>query len=399
MVDDLGKAETTHDSPAAALRYDRSGHQVAMELLRDNIYRIDANPLGRGMIALSDQCVIHAYNDALQPIVRSELANAPEVQAARRRLGIEDARLKNHVRCVALSRDLTRFLFTIVDEAWCVTADGRRLWGIRLPMKDGWTRVAEPSPSYGTSQEIQQALSLMGTSLPFAPEDLKKRYWHLAKDLHPDLNPGDPFASDRMKALNGAMELLSGIKDTALPDYTGVRYVQELSRTQFSVHGINLTLTMSYGVSEISAVDWIYAASFAGTSHAAFLATYSGRVIALSETGAPLRAYDIGAVPRRIVDTGDFLYFLTDTRLYVLRGDTLHAIIDTYQAGDLFVAQTGFGLLEKKRFRWFREDGSYLGTILARDPIRRVYCASGALAIETRTRRAIVHGPPQWWET
>jgi hypothetical protein len=32
-------------------------------------------------------------------------------------------------------------------------------------------------------------------------------------------------------------------------------------------------------------------------------------------------------------------------------------LVDTFDGGDLIVAQTGFGLLEPKRLRWFREDG------------------------------------------
>ena len=107
--------------------------------------------------------------------------------------------------------------------------------------------------------------------------------------------------------------------------------------------------------------------------------------------------YDIGSVPRRIVDTGDYLYLLTDTRLYVLRDDEFHALVDIFDGGDLIVAQTSFGLLEKKRLRWFREDGRYLGSVLSKDPIRRVYSKDEAMIVETRQRRMIAEGVPSWW--
>jgi hypothetical protein len=118
----------------------------------------------------------------------------------------------------------------------------------------------------------------------------------------------------------------------------------------------------------------------------------------VDDMGRGVRVYDIGNVPRRIIDTGDYLYILTDTRLYVLKDDALHAIIDTIEGGDLVIAQTGFGLLEKKRLRWFLEDGTYLGTIASKDPIRRVYSASGKTIIETRQRCAFITGVPGWWE-
>jgi hypothetical protein len=397
MVDDLGKAEGLDLIPAAAARYGRLGELIAKKPLLHDVYRINVNPMGRGLIAMSRDCVVHAYDDALELVFETALRDASEIRAIRKRLDIRDDQLKNHIRCVALSRDSSRYLFTAVDEAWCVKADGRGLWGVRMPIKDGWTRVSEPSGKFGTSGEIRQALSLMGMSYPFASGDVKNRYRQLAKQWHPDLNPGDPAATERMKALNLAAQLLTGIDENALPAYTGVKYVQELSRSDIEVGGTIFTVTASFVVSETQAADWIYAANFAGWSDVAFLASYSGRVVVVTEFGKPVRAYSIGSVPRRIVDTGDYLYILTDTRLYVLRDETLHAIIDTFDGGDLIVAQTGFGLLDRKRFRWFSEDGAYLGSIVTKDPIRRVYASPGGITVETRTRRAFIRGVPSWW--
>lgn len=398
MVDDLGKAEGLGRIPAAVLRYGRSGELLAKKPLLHDIYRIDVNPMGRGLIAMSRDCVVHAYDDALESILETTLADTPEIRAIRKRFDIHDDQLKNHIRCVALSRDGSRYIFTAVDEAWCVGVDGRGLWGVKLPIKDGWTRITEPGETFGTSGEIQQALSLMGMSYPFTPEDVKKHYRQLAKQWHPDFNPGDPTATERMKALNRAMQLLTGIGENALPAYTDVQYAREMSRSEIDAGGMKFIMTASCVVGEIHAADWIYAANFAARSDAVFLASYSGRVVVVSESGEPIGAYDIGSVPRRIVDTDDYLYILTDTRLYVLRDEALHTIIDTFDGGDLIVAQTGFGLLDKKRFRWFREDGTYLGSIVTKDPIRRVYAAPGGITVETRTRRAIVRGAPAWWE-
>lgn len=398
MVDDLGKAEGLGRIPSAVLRYSRSGELLGKKPLLHDVYRIDVNPMGRGLIAMSKDCVVHAYDDALELILETTLRDTPEIQAIQKRFDIHDDQMKNHIRCVALSPDNSRYLFTAVDEAWCIGIDGCALWGVKLPIKDGWTRVSEPSENFGMSGDIQQALLLMGMSYPFTPEDIKNRYRQLAKEWHPDLNRGNSTATEQMKALNSAVQLLTGISENALPAYTGVQYAREMRSSDVEVGGVKLTMTASYVVGEIHAADWIYAASFAGWSNTVFLAGYSGRVIAVNEFGEPVRAYDIGSVPRRIVDTGDYLYILTDTRLYVLRDETLHTIIDTYDGGDLIVAQTGFGLLEKKCFRWFCEDGTYLGSILTKDPIRRVYAVPGGITVETRTRRGLVRGTPAWWE-
>lgn len=398
MIDDLGKAEGLGEIAAAALRFDRAGELVVKKGLQHDVYRVGVHPLGRGLIAMSRDCVIHAYDDHLGPILETSLADAPEILALRKRFEIPDDQLKNHIRCVALSRNAGRYLFTAVDEAWCVDTAGKGIWGAKLPLKDGWTRVATPSTEFGTSADVGRALSVMGLSLPITPENLKQRYRELAKQWHPDLNPGDPQAGEKMKALTAAAEVLSGIEASALPRYTGATFVRDMERTEFEAGGVRFTMSIGMQVSEIHASDWIYAAGFAADSDALYLAGYSGRIILVDEKGEGVRVYDIGSVPRRIVDTGDYLYLLTDTRLYVLHDDALHALIDTFDSGDLIVAQTAFGLLEKKRLRWFREDGRYLGSVVSKDPIRRVYATGDEMVVETRQWRAAVQGVPRWWE-
>ena len=397
-VDDLGNADGFGNAPAAALRYNRKGALEVRQPLKHGVYRLSANPLGQGFIALSKAAVVHAYGDDLALLFETALRDAPEIAAARKRFAIADDQLKNHVRCVALSASMDRYLFTIVDQAWCIGTDGHGLWGAQLPIKEEWTRLAEPSDVIGTTAEVSHALEVLGLSIPFSPEDVKTRYRQLAKQWHPDLNPDDPAATERMQALTAAAQLVTGISGSALPMYAGATYGKELQREAFDVGNQRVTVTMSMEVSEIHAADWIYAANFGGTANNVFLAGYSGRVVALSGDGTPLRVYDIGAVPHQIIDTDDYLYLLTDTRLYVLRDDSLCALVDIYEGGDLLMAQTGFGLLESKRLRWFSEDGAYRGSILSKDPIRRVYFSQEGLTVETRTRRAIIQGPPHWWE-
>ena len=245
---------------------------------------------------------------------------------------------------------------------------------------------------------MDRALALMGLSLPLTPDGLKSRYRDLAKQWHPDRNPTDTRAADRMKSLNAAAEVLTGVEASTLGHYTGTTFGREIKRGEVEAGGVTLTVSMSLQVSEIHAADWIYAAGFAAGSDAVYLAGYSGRVVQVDETGKAVRVYDIGGVPSKIVDTGDYLYLLTGTRLYVLHDDTLHALVDTFDGGDLIIAQTAFGLLEKKRLRWFREDGRYLGSVVSKDPIRRVYSTSNGMVVETRRQRAIVQGVPTWWE-
>ena len=56
----------------------------------------------------------------------------------------------------------------------------------------------------------------------------------------------------------------------------------------------------------------------------------------------------------------------TNLGLYVLRDDSVRALIDTLDRGDLLVAKSGFGLLEKSCLRWFDQEGAFLGSILSK---------------------------------
>lgn len=398
MIDDLAKAEGLGNIEASALRYDQAGNVAAKVGMQHGIYRVGVHPLGRGLIAMSRDCVVHAYDDYLALILETALPEAPEIIALKRRFDISDGSLKNHIRCVALSAEARSYLFTAVDEAWCVGMDGKGLWGTKLPLKEGWARVATPTSNPQTSAEVERALDVMGLSLPIDPDMVKRRFRSLAKRWHPDLNPGLGQSQDQMKALNLAAETLTGIEASSLPTYAGVEFIQERKATEFEVDGYRVTMTMSLVAGEIHVSDWIYAACYAAKSDSAYLASYSGRVVQVDEHGDGVRAYDIGSVPRRIIDTGDYLYLLTDTRLYILRDDELVALMDTFEAGDLIVAQTGFGLLEKKRIRWFREDGQYLGAVVSKDPIRRVYSVDDRMIVETRQRRTVIQGVPTFWE-
>ena len=390
MIDDLGKVAGFGEIASAALRYDEYGNPTANKAFRHGMYRIGVHPLGKGFIAMSADCVIHAYDDQLEPLLETSLPEAPEIKNIKRRLSLDDSRLKNFIRCVAFSQSSDRYLFTAVDEAWCVDAQGYGLWGLKLPMSDGWTKLPSSNHCTGTSDQVAHALELMGLALPVTPESLKRRYRELVKEHHPDVNREGAQSEEKMKAINAAAELLTGIDASALSDFAGARFARDINSSDVKIGDLTATITMQMVGDEMSAADWIYAAAFATGSDSVYLAGYSGRVVLVNQDGHPTTAYDIGAVPKRIVDTGDFLYLLTDTRLYVVRDDALHAIVDTFDGGDLAVTRTGFALVEPKRFRWFEPGGRYMGAVVSNDPIRAVHLKRDELVLETRRRRVVV---------
>ena len=103
MIDDLGKAHGLGQIEAAALCYGRDGKLAMKKGFPHNVYRVGVHPLGSGLIALSRDCVVHAYDGHLKPILETPLIEAPEILNLRKRFEIPNDKLKNHIRCVALS--------------------------------------------------------------------------------------------------------------------------------------------------------------------------------------------------------------------------------------------------------------------------------------------------------
>lgn len=401
-LDPKGHREAHPDALAVLRVTDDTGRLAAERGLARDVYRADVNTDGSAIVFLSRDGVLHAYDQQIETILEESLVEVPEYAACAARLGIERRELKNHVRCVAISTGADRYLYTVVDEAWCVSRTGEVLWGLRMPTQEGWTRIASSrSQRVGASSDVDEALRLMGLSFPITPDAVAQQYRRLAMRWHPDRNPGDREAVVRMQQLNAAMELLTGadLSNVASAQLEAVTYQKILSTRRITIPGEGgVEIRFSMEMSEKSASDWIYAANFGWRDNRAYLASYSGKVIEVSSAGTPMRVYDIGAVPRHIADAGAHLYLLTDTRLYVLSGERLDGLVDVRERGDFIVAERGFGLLAAKAFTWFSADGTQMGTVSTKDPIRRVLTSKDGLIVETRRHRATIVGPPPWWD-
>jgi hypothetical protein len=399
-LDPKGKRDGFEFARSVLRVTNRDGDIVAERGLAHDVYREDVSANGSGVLFLSREGVLHGYTEKLEPFIEEHLAELPEYEAQADRFGITPDNLKNHVRCVAIASDRNFYIVTVVDEAWCIDVLSREIrWGLRFPSKEGWTRrMADRSEAAGTSAEVRAAINLMELRLPISPEDIVRQYRTLAMRWHPDRNPHDADATSKFQALGSAMELLTGANLSRLSggDSERVTYEQVLWTSPGGTNkqeGFAITATMVVG--EAFASDWIYAANF-GNDGRAFLASYSGKVVVISPAGHPERVYDIGSVPRQVVESGDRVYILTDTRLYVLSTDRLEGLVDVFQA-EILVADTGFALIEAKSVTWFSSSGERIGVVRTKDPLRRASSSIDGLVIETRQHRALITGVPAWW--
>jgi len=370
--DDLAKSDASLGAPGAVMFTNAKGQPATPAPLHRDPYQISVHPEGDGFALRSKSNVLTVYTGDLQVDFETDLERSPEVTATRDRLGLAGGDSHRALRCVALSPNRDRYLFTHVDEAWCISRDGERLWGLRMPANEP-TRIRVGGASFGTAAEIVEALEVMGLEMPVTPGAIHKRYRELARELHPDLNPAN---EERMKALNLASERLTGLDP------------EQLDGSDESGDGFEIVI--SFGAA--AQADWIYAAAFSGTGETALLGTYAGRVVRVDRKGMPIEIYDVGSMPVRIIETEAFLYVMTTTRLYVLDGDRLVALLDCSPKCDLLVNGGMVLLVEDKGIRVLTEDGRPLGVALTKAPIRRAYLYDGDLVVETRTQRGRFRG-------
>ena len=393
FLDRSGSSVGQPEVKSVLRRLDLLGRTVGEKPLSHDVYRTGAGSTGSHIAIMDSTGILHIYDAGLNVVAETNLQGDPRVVDHFRTIDTSYwSEFKTQVRAVDVASEGDRYVFTLADEAWCCTTSGRTLWGVAMPLKEGWKRIVGRTERFGVGREVEEALRLFGLSLPVSLADIKKKYRVLAMAHHPDRNADNLRAEETMKALNGAFEVLTGIDPNTLGlEESDITYFARTAPDHVvEVDGLRLEITMTGGTPQ----DWVYAASFAATDGCAYVATYSGKVILLSREGQPLMVYDIGTCPTEIVDVDQYTYFLTPTRLYVVEERTkLAAFLDVFQQGRLLVSQPGFGLLTSKRLQWFTASGTKVGEVLTRDPIRTFRKVKGGAVLQTRQHQAELQGP------
>ena len=392
LLDRSGSSVDQPDVKSVLRRLDPLGRFVGEKPLYHDVYRTGAGSTGSHIAIMDSTGRLHIYDAELIVVTDTNLQEDPRVVDHFRAIDANYwGEFKSQVRAVDIASEGDRYLFTLADEAWCCTVSGLTLWGVAMPLKEGWKRVVSRTDCFGVGSEVEEALSLFGLSLPVSPVEIKQQYRVLAMAHHPDRNAGNLGAEEKMKALNRAFGVLTGVDPNTLEfEESDITYFARTSPDHVvEVEGFRLEITMTDGTPQ----DWVYAASFAAADGCAYVATYSGKVILLSREGQPLFVYDIGTCPTEIVDVGQYTYFLTPTRLYVVEERTkIAAFLDVFQQGRLLVAPPGFGLLTSKKIQWFTASGTKVGEVLTRDLIRTFRKIEGGAVLQTRQHQAEVRG-------
>jgi len=383
-------------SSAIALR-DRSGKFVKEVGLDHSIYRIGLDHFAKHFVLMDKESVLHIYNENLEEIRNTNLAKDPRVLQIRESDLSFYGDVRTSIRCIDVSSDGSKILFTIADSAFLVDQTGKTIWARSMPLGEGWVREFIKGSRVGTSEEVFNALAFMDLSLPVAREQIRKQYRELSKIYHPDLNPNIPDKGEMMKLLNIHHDVLTGIDSTELSKDPNKPHITYRRTKPDSVERYNFRKdNVSYEVSvEINtggpALDWIYAAAISNEKGGTYLGTYSGKVVKLDSLGEPEFALDVANVPRQLIEVGEYLYILTDTRLYIVDEEkALVNLIDVHDQGKLAVSPEGFGLYAKKSLSWYTPTGDFKFSLVTKHPLRTFYIIDDFMVVETRQHRVFV---------
>jgi PAS domain-containing protein len=268
--DDLAKSEASLGAPGAVMFISEQGGNPMIEQLERPVYALDVHPEGQGFATRSKMNILTVYGADLKVDFETDLSATPEVAAGRLRLDLdEDGGIfwgEPHlaINCIALSPRRDRYLYTHVDEAWCIDRHGKRLWGVRMPERPVETyhhtfEVGGMGGHTGTAKEIEEALEELELALPVTPDEIRQKYRGLVRQLHPDLNPGNEA---RMKAVNAAYEALTGASHD---DLQGKKSAEDLLR-------FSATVSFMTG----GGPDRLQSAAFSGSGDTVLLGTSQG---------------------------------------------------------------------------------------------------------------------------
>jgi len=387
FIDKNGKNEKYQGCKASLLKRDKNGKVTAEAGLANDIYRIGTSPLNDWYAFMSSEGILHGYNEALEKVFEYDLSEDPRIKEHYESSMPTRGNLRTHIRTVDITTGGSKYLFTIADTAWCINNQLESVWGISMPLNEGWERVVSRIESFYPREEVLYALNVLGLEFPVTQERIKKAYRDMALKWHPDINPS-ANSKERMQNINKAFAVLTGIdpnsleiKERTVFDYRGK------SDYEYTIGENRVSLVMNWGIPQ----DWIYASGFAKNQENVYLGTYNGKIFKVHKNGMPQSIHDVSNTPRSIIDTGDYLYILTATRLYILKnGEELVEIIDVMMKEKLIVGDESFGFLGKKFIRWFDESGKEIGMLKTKNPIRAVYPGLNCVNVETRQHKAVL---------
>ncbi len=267
---------------------------------------------------------------------------------------------ENHteIRNLRISNDQTRILITAVDKAYIYDFNLKPIAKWRVPIKEGLTK--DENSGTPTSQQdilLSKYFKMLGVSETASEEEIRQSFRRLALQCHPDTNPDDPNANEKMIALKEAYEAVmhEDARNAFRGEIEEEHWVKILSRHTFQAGGLEFTFTASLSMDPN---DWIYGAGISQDGSTYYLGCYSGKTYAVGHDGVVKKVF---IMPKTgdgfhgehnpisfIFDRTPYLHILSYSYLYIVNDDEP---INVIAVGDTNIKwwDKGFLLLSKDK--------------------------------------------------
>ena len=147
--------------------------------------------------------------------------------------------------------------------------------------------------------------SILGVSRQAGQDDIKKQYRKLAKELHPDLNPGNEAIAERFKRVSAAHAILSDPKKRASYDLGEIDETGQAHQQRGYHHGFGQGFGGGGGFDE-STLEGLFSEMFGGRGRSGFRRAERGGDVTYSLTVDFLEAAK-GAKKRVGIGSGETL--------------------------------------------------------------------------------------------
>ena len=155
LLDRSGSSADQPEVKSVLRRLDRLGRFVGQKLLNHDAYRSSAGSTGSHIAIMDSSGRLHIYDDDLNVVTETNLQADPRVVDHFRTIDTNYwGEFKSQVRAVDVAAEGDRYLFTLADEAWCCMVSGRTIWGVAMPLKEGWKRVVGRTEGFGVGREV-----------------------------------------------------------------------------------------------------------------------------------------------------------------------------------------------------------------------------------------------------
>ncbi len=300
----------------------------------------------------------------------------------------------NHLRRIELASNLNYFMFTNIDKAYLLDSKFNLFACWEVPHQEGWRKVKTGTDKSLNDMQVEKYQNLFGLTETFTKEEVKAAFRKLAFQYHPDTNPGDPHANDKMTEIIEAYEYLT--KEEAKTAFRGMQereYWEKVIDThKIEVAGINLTITFSMGG---SGQDWIYGSGMSDDGSRIYLGCYSGRTYQINRDGIAEKIYVIppdkdGSYGQTnpvayVLEQNSYVYILSSWYLYILNNDKLVKYLKLDKA-EVKWFDSGFIVKINNEIKVYQNNGDILGCLSTKGRINNICFKDHVLLIETNNK-------------